>query len=74
MDAEKICTVRVVADRLIATGLGLSGLSEIMQLLSEGRHRDVRGDVFYFLEISLRTYSGTVLEEAGNLKNMIGEM
>ena len=49
MDADKI---RLVADKLIDIGLGLSGMKEVMQLLGEGRHRDVRGDVFCCLEQS----------------------
>jgi hypothetical protein len=56
---------------LEAIGLELYGMKEVMLLLGSGRHKEVRGDIFGFLEMRLEQYAGIILEKTGELKNMV---
>ena len=56
---------------LEAIGLELYGMKEVMLLLGSGRHKEVRGDIFGFLEMRLEQYVGIILEKTGELKNMV---
>ena len=59
---------------LEAVGLELLyGMKEVMLLLGSGRHKEVRGDIFGFLEVCLEQYARIILEKTGELKNMVDE-
>ena len=61
-----------IAD-LETIGLELYGMKEVMLLLGSGRHKEVRGDIFGFLEASLERHASIILEKTGELKNMVDE-
>ena len=58
---------------LEAIGLELYGMKEVMLLLGSGRHKEVRGDIFSFLEACLERYARIILEKTGELKNLVDE-
>ena len=59
-----------VASDLETVGLELSGMREVIQLLQNEGYKEIRGDVFGFLESSLQRYVDMILNRAGDLRNI----
>ena len=51
--------------------LELYGMKEVMLLLGSGRHKEVRGDIFGFLEASLERHASIILEKTGRLSDYV---
>ena len=62
--------INSVASDLETVGLELSGMREVIQLLQNEGYKEIRGDVFGFLESSLQRYVDMILNRAGDLRNI----
>ena len=60
-------------DEMETIGLELSGMREVIQLLENEHHKEIRGDVFGFLDGSLQRYADRILKDTAELKCMMGE-
>ena len=62
--------INSVASDLETVGLELSGMREVIQLLQNEGYKEIRGDVFGFLESSLQRYVDMILNRAGDLRKI----